>query len=102
MAEACAQHQAVPNQVSFKGTIQLLNQFMSQILGVKAERRANTYRQLLSMIVSNKVGNRPGRVEPRAVKRRRKPFPALHNRKNERKKIIKKLRRLHQGVDACA
>jgi len=102
MAEACSQHHAVPNQVSFKGTIQLLNQFMSQILGIKAKRRANTYRQLLSMIVSNKVGNRPGRVEPRAVKRRRKPFPALLNRKNEREKIIKKQRRQQQVIEACA
>lgn len=103
MAEACSQYQAIPNQVSFKGTLQLINQFMPQILSVKIERRANTYRQLLSMIVSNKVGNRPGRVEPRAVKRRRKPFPALHNkRKSEREKIIKKQKRQQQIVNACA
>jgi len=103
MAEACGQHQTFPNQISFKGTLQLINQFMPQILSVKTEKRASIYRQLLSMIVSNKVGNRPGRVEPRAVKRRRKPFPALSNkRENERKKIIKKQRRQQQVVNACA
>jgi hypothetical protein len=103
MAEACSYHQAIPNKISFKGTVQLLNQFMPRFSSVKTSERVNTYRVLLSMIISNKVGNRPGRVEPRAVKRRRKPFPALNNkRKTEQDKILKKQKRRHQLDAACA
>jgi len=32
---------------------------------------------LNNTIAQRKVGNRPGRAEPRAVKRRPKPFPLL-------------------------
>lgn len=103
IAEACSHHRATPNQISFKGTVQLLNQFMPRFLSVRPLERANIYRVLLSMIISNKVGNRPGRVEPRAVKRRRKPFPALNNkRKIEQEKIIKKQKKRDQLNSACA
>ena len=103
MAEACSQHQANPNKISFKGTVQLLNQFMPRFLGVKESERASIYRALLSTVILNKIGDRPGRVEPRAVKRRRKSFPALNNsRKVERNKIITKRKDQHYLQDACA
>ena len=103
MAEACSQNQAIPNKISFKGTVQLLNQFMPRLLSIKPSESANAYPVLLSVIASNKVGNRPGRVEPRAVKRRRKPFPTLNNkRKTEQEKIIKKQKRRYQLDTACA
>ncbi len=39
---------------------------------------------------TDRVGKRPGRIEPRAVKRRPKPYPRLKNsRQDERKKIAK-------------
>jgi len=103
MAEACKQHQATPNKISFKGAVQLLNQFMPRFLGVKPSKRAVLYSALLSLIVSNKVGNRPGRVEPRAVKRRPKAFPLLNNtRETERNKILRKIRRHQSSQEACA
>ena len=37
--------------------------------------------QLSALIAQNRVGNRPGRVEPRAVKRRPKPMPLLTKRR---------------------
>jgi len=91
MAEACRLYEAEPNAVSFKGSVQLLNQFMPRFLGVKASKRSDIYRILLSKIVLNTVGDRPGRVEPRVVKRRRKPFPTLNvTRQTERNKILRK------------
>ncbi len=97
MAEACRRYNAIPNKISFMGTVQLLNQFMPRMEGCEASRKQNVYRLLLSNIVSNKVGDRSGRVEPRAVKRRRKPFPTLNNsRKIERDKILKK-RKISSG-----
>lgn len=103
MAEACSRYKALPNTVSFKGTVQLLNEFMPRLLGIKSMHRADVFNTLLFAIVSNKVGNRPGRVEPRAVKRRRKPFPALNNeRKIEQNRILKKRKNRHCLQDACA
>lgn len=77
MAEACSKYSGIPNQASFKGTVQLINQFMPFLLK-GGDSKKETYAKLLSLIVKNKVGNRPGRSEPRMVKRRRKPFPLLH------------------------
>jgi hypothetical protein len=32
---------------------------------------------LLTLVAEQTVGNRPGRIEPRAIKRRPKPYPLL-------------------------
>lgn len=91
MAEACERYDSLPNKVSFKGSVQLLNQFMPRISGKSSTAKSYIYQILLSKIVLNKVGNRPGRVEPRAVKRRQKPYPKLNNTRTvERNKIIEK------------
>jgi len=76
---------------------------MPRLLGIKSIHRADVFNTLLFTIVSNRVGNRPGRVEPRAVKRRRKPFPALNNeRKIEQNRILRKRKGQHCLQDACA
>ena len=50
------------------------------------------YAGLLELIIKNKVGNRPGRIEPRAVKQRPKPFPRLKRpRIIEQKRLMKKI-----------
>jgi hypothetical protein len=43
------------------------------------------------MIAEQRVGNRPGRVEPRAIKRRPKPFPLL----TEARAIAREKVRMH-------
>ncbi|TBV00802.1 IS4 family transposase, partial [Pseudomonas dryadis] len=44
--------------------------------------------RLLMLIAQQRVGRRPGRVEPRALKRRPKPYPLLTQaRQSERAKI---------------
>lgn len=95
MAEACSQHDATPNRVSFKGTVQLLNDMMPHFLNSNKARNKIMYAELLKQIVKNKVGNRPGCIEPRAVKRRRKPFPALNRpRIFERERLMKKIEKM--------
>jgi len=37
---------------------------------------------LLMLIAQQRVGHRPGRIEPRAIKRRPKPFPLLMKRRS--------------------
>lgn len=94
MAEACAKYNALPWKISFKGTMQLINVFMPHFINSSTKRNKILYNELLKMIVENKVGNRPGRVEPRMTKQRRESFPALNSpRFIEREKIIKKMER---------
>ena len=59
--------------LSFKLTLQLLRSFESFALLVTPEQRT----QLALVIASKSVANRPGRKEPRRIKRRPKPFPLL-------------------------
>lgn len=59
--------------LSFKLTLQLLRTFESFALLLTPQQRT----QLAHTIASKTVGNRPGRAEPRRIKRRPKPFPLL-------------------------
>jgi len=49
---------------------------------------------LLQAIIKNKVGNRSGRIEPRAVKKRPKAFRRLNqSRELERAEITKRMKK---------
>jgi hypothetical protein len=102
MAEACDRHNAIPNEVSFKGTVQLLNRFMPHFINSNNKQNKTMYAELLKYIVKNKIGNRPGRIEPRRVKRRPKPFDILNRpRFIEKAKLERKLQRqISRNVDA--
>lgn len=101
MVNACIQHDTSPNKVSFKGTVQLLNEFMPYLLTCSSKRKWGVfYNQLLRFIVTKKVGNRPGRCEPRAVKSRPKTFPVLRkSRKIEQDKLQKKVNKIIKMID---
>lgn len=77
MVSAALAHQLKPTQISFKGSVQLLNQFTPFINYSSHQHAAFLTQMLLLYISKNKVANRPGRYEPRAVKRRPKTFPVL-------------------------
>lgn len=80
---------ALPTRISFKGTLQLLNQFTPHFISIPKDKKAALYSQMLTLIVKNKVGKRPGRVEPRAIRKRSQSFPTLKtNRKIEKEKIL--------------
>ncbi|WP_238401275.1 hypothetical protein [Piscirickettsia salmonis] len=50
---------------------------------------------LLHAIIKNKVGNRPGRIEPRAVKKRPKAFRRLNkSRELEKAEITKRMKKI--------
>ena len=90
IVEACAKHQELPWKISFKATLQLLNQFIPHLAVASANKRMRLYNELLLLIVKNKVGNRPHRVEPRKVRQQTKSFPVLKgNRKDEQLKLLK-------------
>lgn len=65
----------LPRTLSFQHTRQRLNHW--QGLRPAPEKVQDVLEPLLGLIAQHRVGNRPGRVEPRAVKRRPKPYPLL-------------------------
>ena len=73
MAVAAAENAIEPRQVSFKGAKQAVTAFAPKIELAPPERRARLIDALLRTIAYHRVGNRPGRWEPRARKRRPKP-----------------------------
>jgi hypothetical protein len=73
MAVAAAEHGIEPRQVSFKGAKQAVTAFAPKIEVARQERRAQLIDALLRTIAYHRVGDRPGRWEPRARKRRPKP-----------------------------
>jgi hypothetical protein len=75
----------LPRQISFKHSLQIWVLWRQQAEESEAER----WQFVLILIAQNKVGNRPGRVEPRAVKRRPKPFPLLTKKRDVARQEIR-------------
>ena len=74
MAQAAWLAEQIPRQLSFKHTVQIWLAWQQR--GGGGHDAASLY-ALLILIAEPRVGLRPGRIEPRAVKRRPKPFPLL-------------------------
>ena len=68
---------------SFKGTLQHLDAFKDTFLRADEKSLPGLYKHLLKAIASHRVGNRHRRSEPRAVKRRSKPYPLLTKPREE-------------------
>ena len=87
MAQSALLADLLPRQLSFKHTLQLWIAWrQSGISSNDDEKVAN----LFILIAQQKVGNRPGRIEPRAVKCRPKPFPRLMKpRQAAREEVLK-------------
>ena len=82
----------MPWKISFKGVVQLLTGFMPHFLNSNTRKNKILYTEMLALIVKTKVGNRPGRVEPRVIKQRYNPFPTLKRERSvEKERLIKKL-----------
>ena len=75
MAQAAIVHGKNPRKLSFSLALQVIESFRSA--NIFREDKTKIYAEILKAIASKSVGNRPGRREPRAVKRRPKPFPRL-------------------------
>jgi hypothetical protein len=72
MAQAAIHTQQLPRELSFKHSLQLWLAWGCQ--GTVGKDPS----ALLVLIAQQRVGQRPGRVEPRALKRRPKPYPLLN------------------------
>ena len=77
MAVAAGENGLEPRQVSFKGAKQAVTAFAPKIEAARPEARPALIDALLAVIAYHRVGDRPGRWEPRARKRRPKPGARL-------------------------
>jgi hypothetical protein len=77
LAQAAAVRGLGPRQVSFAGAVQTLEAFRWLLLCRGEEARGSVCVALLLAIGTHEVGDRPGRCEPRCVKRRPKQYRRL-------------------------
>lgn len=91
-AAAALLHQKRPRQISFTATCQYVLSIWSDL--AKLPRESETVFRLcevlLGQIARCVVANRPGRIEPRAIKRRRHRYPLMQE---SREKLQKKLQK---------
>lgn len=77
MARAAYLSALLPRQLSFKGALQLLRALEQSLRHSPLGRLALRQAHLLGGMAQMKLPHRPGRVEPRAIKRRPKPRKLL-------------------------
>ena len=77
MAVAASENAVEPRAISFKGAKQALMAFAPKLEAARPEQRAGLVDAMLKAVAYHRVGNRPGRWEPRARKRRPKPGARL-------------------------
>ena len=63
MAQAAFEHDTEPRALSFKHTVQLYSQFSTRSLCQRAE--PDSLALFFALIAQQRVGRRPGRLEPR-------------------------------------
>lgn len=74
MAQAAIVSNCQPREISFKHTLQIWLAWQQRTPDITSHSLAT----LFTLIAQQRVGNRPGRVEPRAVKRRPKQYALLN------------------------
>jgi len=75
IAQAANTHSVCRTRISFKGAVDAARSFYQAMRLARSARKANRlYCRLLEILARDQVPWRPGRCEPRAVKRRPKPY----------------------------
>jgi len=87
MAQSALLADVLPRQLSFKHTIQIWVAWCQQSQGSTNQKKEG---MLFILIAQKRVGNRPGRLEPRMVKRRPKAFPRLMELRSRARERISK------------
>ena len=89
MGEAAKEKDVRVRRMSFKGSVQALRQWEPHLNQAKISRqeRHQLIGHLYESIAGKRVPERPGRSEPRAVKRRPKPYQLLTAPRHEMKEI---------------
>jgi hypothetical protein len=79
IAESVATYEVDLERISFKGTVDALRQYTDAIGQARnGKMRRQLWEDLLLNLARDLVRYRPNRTEPRAIKRRPKPYPLLN------------------------
>jgi len=98
MAEAAQIHSAELERLSFKGAVDALRQYSAVLAQAPTNRlKRKLWQDLLRSLAADLVPLRPGRSEPRAVKRRPKPFPLLNRPRHKFAELPHRNNRWHGG-----
>jgi hypothetical protein len=91
-AGAALVHGKQPRQLSFTATCQyVLASWMQLSAGLVAESMLENYlRLMLKQIAACEVANRPGRLEPRVLKRRRHGYKLMQKPRNDLRRELRK------------
>jgi len=87
MAQAALLAETLPRQLSFKHTVQIWIAWGHCGMGTPPDEKLCG---LFVLIAQQQVGDRPGRIEPRAIKRRPKPFPLLTQPREQARERVRK------------
>ena len=88
MVEAAALYEVPVERISFKGTVDATVEYSGALVHARSQKaRRELVADLLALIAEDTVPERPGRCEPRAVKRRPKPFPLLNKPRHQFKEV---------------
>ena len=78
MARAAREHAVALERISFKGSLDALRQFSQAMAQARSQKKRKAlWEELLRTLASDLVPERPGRREPRAVKRKQNKYPRL-------------------------
>ena len=88
MAEAAEAHDKQPRLLSFKGALQTMTAFQDALRQATPSDREHLIEEMLKAISRHRVGDRFGRVEPRANKRRPKPQRYLNGTAQQARKRL--------------
>jgi hypothetical protein len=86
MAQSARLADMLPRELSFKHTLQIWLAWRQQGLSVSDRQQAS---DLVCVIAQIRVGNRPGRIEPRCVKRRPKPYALLMMPRSDTRALVR-------------
>jgi hypothetical protein len=83
MLEAARRHRVPLERVSFAGSLAAARRYGEALLQARCKRNRQMLMQdLFAVLAADLVPDRPGRREPRALKRRPKPYPRLMNHRH--------------------
>jgi hypothetical protein len=88
MAEAAEAHGKRPRHLSFKGALQTMTAFQDELRWATPMDRVHLVGEMLKAIASHEVGDRFGRTEPRANKRRPKAQRYLMEPRRQARKAL--------------
>jgi hypothetical protein len=87
LAQAAVENGCCPRELSFKGALQTMTAFAERLPQAAAVRELHGW--LLAAIGAHTVGDRPGRIEPRALKRRPKEYPVLSKPRDDYRRQLR-------------